>query len=1233
MKRRIGLALVAIAGLMVPTLAAADDGATAEETLVIEEGSRSTDVSPVKLDVLGVWSHPDDDAGIIAPCGVWGDLEGIDCGIMLTTRGEGGSNSVGPEAGPDLGLRRENEDRASHVRAGTVDMYYLDKVDFYYNTSAPLTEEAWGGEDVLRRAVRVIRETQPEILVSWTGSVTAGHGNHQYAGRLTYDAAAAASDPTMFPEQLSGPDAVDTWQVKKVVQQTWGGAAGSGVVTDAPNCMANFEPDNPNGYSNYGTWTGYESEYEWVEGNTAGVEPGTKKTWAQVGREDGQLHATQARTMVKGLVDPSCVNYMVGESWVPIPELGTDAAGEDIAVHYGSSVQQEGSLPLGTIYYPSAPDYFVAPGEPTTVELTVAAGDVATPAGTASADVPEGWTVDSDAQIPTLNPGEETTVEFEVTAASDATPGAVKIPVRFAADGVTAYNETHVEVTAPIDGRFARWGNFLEFEEWVDDSGVRVDGDSPAINQIGAGESVTLDVDVANRTSDDATGTVEFDIPEGFVVSEDSVAFSVAAGETIVVSTTLTSTDPADQGGRIDELSITTTSGTSVATESMQLYVVPSVSIPELESAPTVDGTGDEYDTTIDISRTWEGGDCESGTDCGADSVTKLGWHDDAIYMWIDVVDDTASGAATPDRCFGHWLVDSVEVQLDPLGNSVDTSSTFKLGIFPFTDDPDNFGGNGVDGPCWTRDADNHQGFSSGPLAETIEGGLNAEGVEVAVNVERDGNSYVGGRYQIEVKIPFDALPAATGPTSAAPTGDASTNDIDPTYMGFNVSPYDTDNQDFVGDTRLAWSPFGSQQSEPYRWGHAYLDGYEPPAGSTGEVDDPIIPQTALQSAESPQSVWQSATTGNTMAGLQPNSTVEATPALSGDTVSVDVTGATDGTLRAYVWQGDPTYIPVWTSSCEYSEYGNDACSPEDGKARPWAPDMNGRLLAEAEAAASAGTISLDLADVTVDTEQEAYLLVSYQGASDVEAWSFPISAADVEEPQAPEAGNLFFIANSWDTNIADQVVVFGREGDEVLVGDWDGDGVDTLGVRRGKEFFLDNAIKSGNADISFKYGKETDEVFVGDWDGDGTDTVAVRRGVTFYVNNSFEGGNADSTFKYGRDGDEAYVGDFDGDGEDTFVVRRGDEFFVANALVGGNADISFHYGKASDEVFVGNFDGEDGDTIALRRGTIFYVKNTLVGGVADTTISYGRVDDRAYVGDFDGDGIDTPVVNRYVNP
>ena len=94
-----------------------------------------------------------------------------------------------------------------------------------------------------------------------------------------------------------------------------------------------------------------------------------------------------------------------------------------------------------------------------------------------------------------------------------------------------------------------------------------------------------------------------------------------------------------------------------------------------------------------------------------------------------------------PAECVGHWLADSVEILIDPRGrasdNAMDTANTFKLGIFPFTNDPTNSNGNGANGPCWSRDADNHQGFSTGPLAATVDGAPNAPGVQVVLERAR----------------------------------------------------------------------------------------------------------------------------------------------------------------------------------------------------------------------------------------------------------------------------------------------------------------------------------------------------------------------------------------------------------------------------------------------------------------------------------------------------------------
>ena len=134
---------------------------------------------PVKINVMGEWAHPDDDTSIIGPCGVWHQRYGVRCGIIMVTRGEGGGNAVGTEIGPALGLRRENEDRVAHYRSGTVDIFNLDRVDFFYNQSAPLTQFFWGHDETLRRVTRIIRMTQPDVYIGFTPTLGAGHGNHQ----------------------------------------------------------------------------------------------------------------------------------------------------------------------------------------------------------------------------------------------------------------------------------------------------------------------------------------------------------------------------------------------------------------------------------------------------------------------------------------------------------------------------------------------------------------------------------------------------------------------------------------------------------------------------------------------------------------------------------------------------------------------------------------------------------------------------------------------------------------------------------------------------------------------------------------------------------------------------------------------------------------------------------------------------------------------------------------------
>ncbi len=238
-----------------------------------------------------------------------------------------------------------------------------------------------------------------------------------------------------------------------------------------------------------------------------------------------------------------------------------------------------------------------------------------------------------------------------------------------------------------------------------------------------------------------------------------------------------------------------------------------------------------------------------------------------------------------------------------------------------------------------------------------------------------------------------------------------------------------------------------------------------------------------------------------------------------------------------------------------------------------------------------------------------------------------PLEPEEPAEPGEPLQYG-FFLNDGWDGQ-AEHVFQYGRYTDEVLIGDWDGDGTDSITVRRGSQFFVNNAPRGGLASSVFSYGRPGDVVLVGDWDGDGTDTLAVRRGSEYHVKNTLAGGKADHVIAYGRAGDDVMVGDWDGDDTDTFAVRRGSTYYVKNSISGGDADEVFSYGRAADVTLAGDWDGDKLDTFAVRRGNVYFVKDSLAGGPADFSVVYGRTGDEVYVGDWNGDGTDTLGVRR----
>ncbi len=208
----------------------------------------------------------------------------------------------------------------------------------------------------------------------------------------------------------------------------------------------------------------------------------------------------------------------------------------------------------------------------------------------------------------------------------------------------------------------------------------------------------------------------------------------------------------------------------------------------------------------------------------------------------------------------------------------------------------------------------------------------------------------------------------------------------------------------------------------------------------------------------------------------------------------------------------------------------------------------------------------------------------------------------------------------------------FGLPSDAVVYGDWNGDGVDTIGVRRGATWYLRNSNSTGPSNMVFSYGLASDKPIVGDWNGDGVDTIGVRRGATVYLRNSNSGGLTNVSYSFGLASDKLIVGDWDGNGQDTLGLRRGSKFMLRNVQSAGAANVVFSFGLASDVVLDGgNWDGVGGDTIGVRRGNVFLLRNVNSGGPANVVYGFGTSADVPHVGDWNDDGQDTAGVSRNI--
>jgi serine protease len=146
------------------------------------------------------------------------------------------------------------------------------------------------------------------------------------------------------------------------------------------------------------------------------------------------------------------------------------------------------------------------------------------------------------------------------------------------------------------------------------------------------------------------------------------------------------------------------------------------------------------------------------------------------------------------------------------------------------------------------------------------------------------------------------------------------------------------------------------------------------------------------------------------------------------------------------------------------------------------------------------------------------------------------------------QSDGFVYLRNSNTQGIADITFYFGNPGDIPIAGDFNGDGCDTVSLYRateGRVYVINRLGEDGGglgaADLDYYFGDPGDKPFAGDFNGNGIDTIGLHREYTglVYFRNYHAQGAADSSFIYGDPDDQILAGDWNGDGVDTVAVFR----------------------------------------------------------------------------------------------
>jgi LmbE family N-acetylglucosaminyl deacetylase len=388
-----------------------------------------------KADILVIVAHPDDETeitGYLAKA-IYDQHRRV--AVIFGTRGDGGGNAMGNEQAAALGAVREIEARRALASFGVMDVWFLGGPDTP-GQDVLRSLETWNHGAALAQAVRLVRLTRPEVILTWVPLYVAGenHGDHQASGVIATEAFDMAGDATAFAEQIAAPrdrqgisnltEGLHPWQPKKLYY--FSDASHTDFLEGKGPRYLTTETSPARGIPYY-RLAADEMSFHLTQGDTGQV---AKQAIAKGDFKDfeppvllvlGKSHVKSTMTgdIFEGL-EPGPIPF------VPIP--GYHAAGEA-----GLSVELGGPWSFYRDFWKAhgldnvaklltTPEVNIAPGERLHLPLLLHNGTGKTSDVTLSAVLPGGWTVVAGQAVYPVDAGDTYPVETVLASPSKADP-------------------------------------------------------------------------------------------------------------------------------------------------------------------------------------------------------------------------------------------------------------------------------------------------------------------------------------------------------------------------------------------------------------------------------------------------------------------------------------------------------------------------------------------------------------------------------------------------------------------------------------------------------------------------------------------------------------------------------------------------------------------------------------------------------------------------------------------